>query len=396
MAVVYHHFISIYSFLMGVLWFNAFVILSLVLRKLKYPIRFSVVPLLLLLILSVLRMFIAIEIPGAVIILSETVYPAIVTVLRHEIISYRLFGVSINVLNVFIFVWITITVWLTARYAYIYIGRFSPIMRWLGTYDRDSYAESLLAEIIGTDKHFHVYRNKCFNTAIATAFKPYIILPEVSFSPDELRVILLHEWKHIQDRDYLSEIIINIICFVFWWNPLVYVLRNNFRFAQELKSDQFAIANKKDFHHFMKGILLLEESEMQKANKRMAYEGNSFIGNDDGMADRLKILALRGEPRSKRTLTNVVYSIIFLVLFAASYMFVILPIFWESPDMPTVVEDFDWEQSEHLDTFRPDKNFIIDNGDGTFSLYIEGKFVGYVDNTSDLFNIIPVQTRDGE
>jgi beta-lactamase regulating signal transducer with metallopeptidase domain len=381
---------------MGVLWFNAFVILGLILRKMKYPIRFSVVPLLLLLILSVLRMFLAIEIPGAVIILSETIYPAIVTVLRHEIISYRLFGVSINVLNIFIFVWITVTVWLTARYAYIYIGRFNPIMRWLGSYDRDVYAESLLAEIIGTDKHFHVYRNKCFSTAIATAFKPYIILPEVEFSPDELRVILLHEWKHIQDKDYLSEIIINIICFVFWWNPLVYVLRNNFRFAQELKSDQFAIANKKDFHHFMKGILLLEESEMQKANKRMAYEGNSFIGNDDGMADRLKILALRGEPRSKRTLTNVVYSIIFLVLFAASYMFVILPIFWESPDVPVSADDFLDEYLEYGTVFRSDENFLIDNGDGTFSLYIDGSFVMNIDGNADTVNWLPIRERESD
>ena len=197
MAIVYHHFISLYSFVMGLLWFNAFVILGLVLRKLKYPVRYSVVPLLLLLILSVLRMFLPIVAPGTIVILSEAIYPAIVTVLRHEIIPYDIFRFPINTINIFIGVWFAGTVFLTARYANRYIGRFNPLMRWLKSYDRDIYAESLLAEIIGKDKNFHVYRNKCFTTAFALAFKPYIILPEVEFSPDELRVILLHEWKHI-------------------------------------------------------------------------------------------------------------------------------------------------------------------------------------------------------
>jgi len=394
MAIVYHHFMSIYSFMMGMLWFNAFVILGLVMRKLKYPIRFSVLPLLLLLFLSVLRMFIAIEIPGAVIVLSETIYPAIVVFLRYEIVSYHVLGLPINTLNLFVFIWITVTIWLTTRYAYQYIGRFRPIMKWLGSYERDTYAEALLSEMIGHDKYFHVYRNKCFSTAVATAFKPYIILPEIDFSPNELRVILLHEWKHIQDKDYLSGIIVNLICFMFWWNPLVYVLRSNFRFAQELKSDQFAISNKEDFHHFMKGILLLEESEMEKVNSRMAYEGNSFISNDDGMVDRLKILALRSESRSKRIFTNVSYSITFLTLFAASYFFTILPIFWESPDIPVSAETFIGEYIESGGIFRAEETFVIDNNDGTFSFYIDGKFVTYMDYTHEALEWLPIRVRE--
>jgi len=145
----------------------------------------------------------------------------------------------------------------------------------------------------------------------------------------------------------------------------------------------------------MRGILLLEESEMQKANKRIAYEGNSFIGNDDGMSDRLKILALRGEPRSKRTLINVCYSIVFLVLFAASYMFVILPAFWESPDVPVITEDFIWEQSKCGDVIRPDENFLVYNDDGTFSLYIDGQFVMNVNDTDELLNLLPIRSKDG-
>ncbi|MCL1878232.1 MAG: hypothetical protein FWF80_05195, partial [Defluviitaleaceae bacterium] len=206
MAVTFHHFVSFYSFIMGVLWFNAFVLLGLLIRKLRFPIKYSAVPLLLLLALSIFRMFIAIEVPGTLIILSETIYPAIIIFIRYEIISSRIFGIPINIANVLLCVWVIGAVWLITRYVYEYIGNFRPVMKWLGSYPRDEYAESLLAEIIGSDKNFRVYRNKAFNTAVTTAFKPYIILPEINFSPDELRVILLHEWKHIQDKDYLTGI----------------------------------------------------------------------------------------------------------------------------------------------------------------------------------------------
>jgi len=383
--------------MMGVLWFSVFIILGLIMRKLKFPIRFSVIPLLLLLVLSVLRMFIAVEVPGSVIILSETVYPAIVNFLRYEIISHRIFGLPINAISVFVFVWIAGTVFLTSRYANQNIGRFRPVINWLGRSVRDEYAESLLSEIIGSDKNFRVYRNGCFVTAGATAFKPYIILPEVDFPPDELRVILLHEWKHIQDKDYLTGIIVNLISFLFWWNPMVYVLKQNFRFATELKCEQFAVSNKQDFHHFLDGLLLLDDLEKGKINKAMERGAvNSFISDGDGLSDRLKVLALRKESPHRQMFTNVCYSVFIFTAFIASYMLTILPAFWESPDVPVSIENFNWEESEHLDIFRVEENFLVDNGDGTFSFYIDGQFVMYIDNTHDIFSVLPILARDSD
>jgi beta-lactamase regulating signal transducer with metallopeptidase domain len=390
MAVTFHHFMSLYSFIMGVMWFNVFVVLGLVMRKLKFPLKFSVVPLIILLVLSILRMFIAVEIPGTVIILSETLYPAVVSILRYEIVSYFLFGVPINIANIFIFVWIVGAVWLIVRYFYKYVSRFGFVMNWVGSYERDEHAEALLSNLIGKDKRFSVFRNGCFNTAVATAFKPYIILPEVEFSDDELRIILLHEWKHIQDKDYLTGIIVNVICFVFWWNPLVYVLRRNFRFAQELKSDQFAVSDEKDFDHFLDGLLLLDKAKKEKRSK---YGGaNAFITGDDGIEDRLEVLALREGSRGKRIFYNAIYSVAILIVFIASYSFIVLPAFW-TPDV-TIVDDFTIDYLDIGGVFLPEENFIFENADGMFSLYIDGHFVMYIDISNELLNLLPVRTRE--
>jgi len=399
MGIVIHHYVSPYSFVMGVLWFNAFVLLGLLMRKLKFPIKFSVIPLLLLLVLSILRMLIAIEMPGAITVLSETLYPTVIDLVRFEILPYRVFGLPISVATVLVFIWVAVAVYLTARYLYDYIGKFGSIWHWLEHCERDKHAESLLAEKIGHDKHFRVYRSGGVSTAMATAIRPNIILPKADFPPDELLHILLHEWKHIQDKDYLTGLIVNMICFVFWWNPLVYVLRRNFCFAQELKNDHFSVSEGKSVNHFFGAILLLDGVQKEKDAKRRSYKevnAKAFISDDDELADRLKTVALHDKSRSKRILTNVFYSVVIFALFFASYMFTILPAFWESPEISVCVDNFMGEYPEDGGIFRSEEVFVIDNGDGTFSFYIEGQFIMYIDDTHEFLDWIPIRTRDSD
>ena len=364
----------------------------MLMRKSAFPIKFSPIPLLLLLTLSILRVFVVINIPNAMRIFSESIFPTIINLIRFEIVS--LFGFSINAVSIFICTWIFVAVCLNVRYLYDYIGNFRPIMNWTERCERDEYAESMLADIIGSDKQFYVFRNGSVSTAMATAVKPYIILPKIEFPPDELRIILLHEWKHIQDKDYLTGFIIDIICCVFWWNPMVYILRKNFRFAIELKCDQFSVSSKKDFKHYVKGHLLLEIAEDERINSRLT---NAFVSNDEEYNDRFKVLLLlvkQGASRNKRILNNVFYSSVIVALFFMSYMFVILPISWESPDVLVSAESFTEEYSEGGGIFRSDESFVVDNGDGTFSLYIDGQFVKYMTGIGENFRFLPVRERE--
>ena len=389
MGIAFHNYISPYSFIMGVLWFTAFVFLGLLIRKLKHPIVFSVVPLLLLLVLGVLRIFVMVEMPGAVVIWSETFYPAVVNFFRIELLP------PIQIAHMCIFVWVVGTVCLTVQYVRRYINRFQFLMPWCATMPRDTHAESLLAEIIGKDKVFCIFRSPGFTTAAATAVRPCIILPNIAFSDDELRVILLHEWKHIRDKDYLSGIIVNLISFVFWWNPVVYILKKNFRFAVELKNDHYAVSDEHAFTSYLKGIRQISKSEKEK----MGYGFNAFSKADDGLKDRILVLAMRdemwNESRLRRILTNAGYSIVVVVLFFASYMFTVLPVHWDSPYVSESAEYFMevYREGDGEDIFRMEEIFLVDNSDGTFSYYVDGNFVMYVNDDSNLLNWVEIRTR---
>jgi len=175
MGVVIHHYVSLYSFLMGVLWFNVFIILGLLIRKIKYPVLFSATPLLILLIFSILRMFVVVEIPGSVVILSETLYPAVIRFARFELVNIP--GLSISVAGVFILVWASVAVYLIHKHLSEYFDRRKFIDILVEDATRDEHAEELLASMIGYDKTFRVFRMNAFSTPCATTHKPYIILP---------------------------------------------------------------------------------------------------------------------------------------------------------------------------------------------------------------------------
>ena len=389
MGITLHNYVSPYSFVMGVVWFTAFILLGLLMRKAKYPIIFSVVPLLLLLVLGVLRMFIMVNVPFVVVVRSETIYPAIVNFFRLVIVP------PVTITHVLIFAWVAVAVWLTVRYAHDYISKYHHLMKWWVTLPRDEHAESLLREVIGNDKKFRILRSAAFSTAVATAIRPYIILPEVDFTDDELQVILLHEWKHIQDKDYLTDILIELISFVFWWNPVVYLLKRNFDFAAELKCDGYAVSNKKDFHHLLDGLVKIDSARKEKA--RSLNAGNALSGRTADFVDRLTTMAMRCEKssRKRRLLTNVGCSVLIICLFFGSYAFVVQPSV-ASPYAPVTGENFHWEDRERGDVFNMAELeiYVIDNDDGTFSYYINGVFIMYLDYGHDFLQWVEIRTRE--
>ena len=387
MGITLYRSISPYTFIMSVLWFSAFAILSLVMRKLRYPIKFTVLPLTILLVLALFKMFVFVRLPGSVIIRSEVFFPAIVNFFRFEIIP------PINVLHVIISIWIAVAIILSIRYAgkcvkvYLLVSRLAD--------DRDEKAEAILIDRIGARKDVRVFRT-FLAEPIAVAFKPYIYLPRgVEFTDDELRVILRHEWKHLHNKDHLVNLIMEFISFIFWWNPLVNLLKKNISYSRELTCDYFAFAEnpEEDRYNLVSAIYRLGSAEETKV------VGSRLVGAKDEFVDRIKTWDLYGDKKShkKRIVANICFFVIAAVMFVVSYMFVIQPAFMESElvhigIVDDIIAPIECYYSEEV--YRADENFIYDNGDGTFSLYIGGQYVMTRDSLdTENHAFIPVRIR---
>ena len=395
MGVVVNNYITPDSFLMGALWFNIFILLGLLMRKLIVPVKFSVKPLFLLLILTILRMIIIVELPESITFTSQIYYPVFINFMRFEFTSHQILGLPVNVFNIFIFLWIVVAIVLVVRHI-IKVAHTIPGYGRIKKLPRDEYAESILKSIIGKNKTVYVFRTRADDYPYSTMFKPYIVLPAIDFSDDILRVILMHEWKHIEDKDFVIGNIIDIVCYLFcWWNPLVYILKKNFSFARELKCDMYAVSNSKDFKHYMEGLYQLDVFE--KYMNHSPDLTSKFVSDTCETADRIKVLsARRNESQRKRLIATMSYSAVICVLFVASYMFLIQPSFWESPYISAEAGRFTGEPLEpgdYVRYYRLEEIFIVDNGDDTFSLYVDGEFVKNIYGDFGAFRYFPVRVR---
>ena len=74
------------------------------------------------------------------------------------------------------------------------------------------------------------FKNSLYDVStpiIAGYIRPIIYLPDIEFSDSELYYALLHECMHYLHKDLWVKLLIEIICAIYWWNPLIYLLKYN-------------------------------------------------------------------------------------------------------------------------------------------------------------------------
>jgi TonB family protein len=68
-------------------------------------------------------------------------------------------------------------------------------------------------------------------------FRPSILLPKNDWPADRLRVVLAHEMVHVRRFDYLTQLLSQFACAVYWWNPLVWLAAAQLRRERERACD---------------------------------------------------------------------------------------------------------------------------------------------------------------
>ena len=94
-------------------------------------------------------------------------------------------------------------------------------------------------------------------------FRPVIVLPESSakWKIDKIRNVLMHELAHIKRYDYMTNILVNIVCAIYWFNPLVWFAAAAFRLECEKSCDDYVVTKTAD--RITYAALLLSIAERQ-------------------------------------------------------------------------------------------------------------------------------------
>ena len=75
-------------------------------------------------------------------------------------------------------------------------------------------------------------------------WRPLIVVPPSAheWSDERRRVVVLHELAHIKRRDCLTQAVAQVVCAVYWFNPIVWLAARRLRVERERACDDFVLA----------------------------------------------------------------------------------------------------------------------------------------------------------
>ena len=90
--------------------------------------------------------------------------------------------------------------------------------------------------------------------------KPVMVLSRSTYPIAELRDVMLHEYTHIQYGHLWIKFALAMLCCIYWWFPVVYLLRHEADALLELLCDDHVLKDKSPLQALDYGELLLRSS----------------------------------------------------------------------------------------------------------------------------------------
>lgn len=314
---------------MSVAWSSVFILLIHLFRKKQFFLNgFGLTTFVLLYICSIGRLFVAVEFPFTREIPVPEIYNRFYEAIRTEQIGAGAY--ALNGIEAFLLLWVTVSIVLIAVY-FFRIQRQNNAVRTFRLIP-NARAEAILAELqqsYGGKQKIQV--SECSDISMPMGiglFKKQILLPAASYTDTELRYILLHEYMHFHKNDLLILYLTELFCRLFWWNPLVYLLKADIRQILEIRCDLSVVTGmrKAERLEYLGTIgSCISQSTKLKTGYAPLVSANLFRKNNksEEMLERFKLIAYPVKKNYFRFQVLCLVCAVLLLFF--SYSFVLQP-----------------------------------------------------------------------
>lgn len=200
--------------------------------------------------------------------------------------------------------------------------------------------------------------NHTVSPFLAGLRKPLVVMPNKEFTDQELRCIVGHEVWHYRSHDIFWKIFTEVLCTVFWWNPVFLFMKKRLFHMIEIKNDRKLTEEmtSKEKSDYLDCLLEIVKDSC----------GNSFTGTVGFSKTDKKIFRQRVElivsPGKINRGCQIVTGIIVAVLLFLSTAVVFEPMY-PVPDTP----------GSGLE-LTEDTGYLIENGK-VYDVYILGQYI---------------------
>ncbi len=368
------------------LWGSLFSIILCLLRRFKKGyLYYNITPLLILLFGCIFRCLLPLDFPGFTQNLeSSTFYASINTALYTPVITVGgKPGWGITPLMIFFAVWIAGAVILTSRFLWGYFRSRRNLKSCARIESGPVYEEAFaLCEklrikrfLLITDPSIHVPH-------VSGLLFPVVFLPDQEYTETELYYILGHELAHWKNGDMWVRLITILICYLFWWNPIIYLLLYRLDITLEFRCDATVVASscisEDERLAYLNTILRVieERREAQQQIAQLFSIQSELVKKGISKEDFKRRVDIIGDyvpdPKTERRVLIFTVALMAVVL-VFSYRYILQPYYYV-------------EQEEFNDMggslMTPENTYLVEEENGTFSLYMKQTFYGTINADS--------------
>lgn len=210
----------------------------------------------------------------------------------------------------------------------------------------------------------------------------YLVLPDIPFQERQLHYILLHELMHVQKRDIIWKVLIDVLCVCFWWNPVFWYLRKELTELLEMRNDKHLTESfsKEEKACYMGCLLDMAEWFGQKEEPFSLAFGKRDMKE---LERRIRMLA---DNRKTRRFPQVTVAVLVGVILLLNSTIV----FESTISLERARRETGVEEIKEVEPVTRDNTFIVENGD-QFDVYVDGEYlyttddVGYFEDDVNIY-----------
>ena len=360
---------TVFSFAMAILWCDIFAIVIYVLLKRKSFIEtLSVWPLVVLILMSLLRLLGIVEFPFVRILRSEKLLTAVVRFFEKQPFQNISGNIQIRVIDLFYLIWAVGSVVLFCVFLAKEL-RFRKEMKKNARMPEGNLVALCKKVTGGKPIGPRILVTPATKIPmIAGMFRPVVYLPTEEYSEQEITYILQHEWTHYKQKDVWIKLLVKLLCIVYWWNPVLYLLRYSIDFVLEVKSDLQVTGTLTESEKldYLDTILHVVRNRNGKKGP-VAPTGMALVseGKESVLKKRFRyVLEYKGIGPLQR-FGSLLLSVLMVISFIGSYFVVLQPYAGE----PTGAE-----ANAFYDIDR-DNAYLMELPEGGYALYVEDAYV---------------------
>ena len=374
--------ISVYSIVTAVIWFTLAVLIgNFTLHRTS---RHGLVFVTAILLLSILRIFLPLDLDHSMVIRSVKLYPFLQNLMRQALIGRITIGACLIACWIFgSGICLLLLLWKLRLQRKFHDNASSR--------KTDQRLQSLFNEV-GGEMDYSGSVALAVSTKATTAYQsgfvhPCIILPwnVDTYSEADIRNMLRHELCHFLGHDLWIKIGLQLMACALWWNPAIYLLSRNVEQMLELRCDRRACKHLPEVEQisYLETLLRLL-SYGHPAETSWAVMDYSGCTEEMEIIQRFQML-LQGEERPKSKTRCIVGVGLCAILFAASYRVILQP--WSEPAITPITID------EDMTTALPEDSYILRTTDGKLELYYGNSFYADIADSAlknEPFNKLPI------